>query len=297
MGKRVFVSYSPKDKAEADAICTALEAAGVSCWIAPRDLHAGERGEAGAVRAIAACEAVVVVFSSAFNGSPEAVREMQLVVSSRRPLIPIRVENVMPTGDMQAFLRAGQWFDAYADTIQGYLPQIVALVKSVLAREGGAWTKLRRRMGHDRRAQFALAAAVLVLAAVITAALMWPPGEAMRSPLMGRWRAELDNGAQAKVECIVNIQKLGQANFADTCPAPLMGAIGNVNAVKGGVFAPQHYREGRDTGTFLFQGEAGNLVGAFWLGGGRLRTRDDRFGEVIWRRISPAKPAGAGRLG
>ena len=299
MGKRVFVSYSPKDKAVADAVCAALEQAGVICWIAPRDLYAGDRSDAGAARAIAACEAAVVVFSSASNSWPEAAREVELAAASRRPLILVRIEDAAPTGDLQVALASRRGVDAYPESIGAYLPAIVQRVQGVLAEERGAWTRFRRRIVHDRAAQLALAAPVGVVALMAAAVLIWPPTDAMRSPMMGRWRAELAAGGDAKADCIVEIQKLGQANFADTCPAPLMGASGNVNAVKGGAFAPQHYREGRDAGTFLFQGGAGDLAGAYWVGGGRLRTRDDRFGEVIWRRVSPGgpKPAAAGKLG
>ena len=33
----VFISYSHKDKAVADAVCHALEDRKIRCWIAPRD--------------------------------------------------------------------------------------------------------------------------------------------------------------------------------------------------------------------------------------------------------------------
>jgi hypothetical protein len=38
----VFISYSSKDKLTADAICAARERDGARCWIAPRDVLAGE---------------------------------------------------------------------------------------------------------------------------------------------------------------------------------------------------------------------------------------------------------------
>jgi hypothetical protein len=37
----VFISYPHQDKATADAACATLEAAGVRCWIAPRDVTPG----------------------------------------------------------------------------------------------------------------------------------------------------------------------------------------------------------------------------------------------------------------
>ncbi|MBV8722991.1 MAG: toll/interleukin-1 receptor domain-containing protein, partial [Candidatus Eremiobacteraeota bacterium] len=38
MAVKVFISHSSKDREIADAICRHLEAMGVSCWIAPRDI-------------------------------------------------------------------------------------------------------------------------------------------------------------------------------------------------------------------------------------------------------------------
>jgi len=136
------------------------------------------------------------------------------------------------------------------------------------------------------------AALAVVLAGVIAASVTRPPNptEEARSLMMGRWRAELAGDARAKAECIVDIGKLGLAIFTQTCPAPLTGATGNVNAVKGGALAPRHYRQGGDTGTFVFQSAAGDITGAFWVRGTWLRTRDERFGEVMWRRISADKP-------
>jgi TIR domain len=37
----VFISYASPDSAVADAACESLERAGVTCWIAPRDVTPG----------------------------------------------------------------------------------------------------------------------------------------------------------------------------------------------------------------------------------------------------------------
>ena len=39
--RQVFISHSATDRDAAEAICAALEAAGLACWIAPRDIPAG----------------------------------------------------------------------------------------------------------------------------------------------------------------------------------------------------------------------------------------------------------------
>ena len=41
MAHQVFISYSYQDKLVADAACARLEARGVRCWIAPRDVNPG----------------------------------------------------------------------------------------------------------------------------------------------------------------------------------------------------------------------------------------------------------------
>jgi hypothetical protein len=49
----VFVSHSTRDKAAADAVCAALEAGGLRCGIAPRDIKAGENWATSILRGIA----------------------------------------------------------------------------------------------------------------------------------------------------------------------------------------------------------------------------------------------------
>ena len=55
MGHDVFISHSTKDKAAADAVCAALEANGVRCWVAPRDIKPGENWATAILRGIAGC--------------------------------------------------------------------------------------------------------------------------------------------------------------------------------------------------------------------------------------------------
>jgi hypothetical protein len=56
MAYDVFISHSSKDKVMADAICAGLEARGVRCWIAPRDILPGIEWTKSIVDAIANCK-------------------------------------------------------------------------------------------------------------------------------------------------------------------------------------------------------------------------------------------------
>jgi len=76
MAHDIFISHSSKDKPIADAICANLEAAGVRCWIAPRDIAPGDDWPAAISKAIALSRVMVLVFSSSSNSSEEVKREL-----------------------------------------------------------------------------------------------------------------------------------------------------------------------------------------------------------------------------
>ena len=60
----VFISHSSKDKPVADAVCANLEAAGVRCWIAPRDIAPGEDWPTAITMASAQSRIMVLIFSA-----------------------------------------------------------------------------------------------------------------------------------------------------------------------------------------------------------------------------------------
>ena len=65
----VFISYSSKDKAAADAACNVLERNGVRVWIAPRDILPGVGWAESLINAISNARVMVLVYSSNANAS------------------------------------------------------------------------------------------------------------------------------------------------------------------------------------------------------------------------------------
>src|SRR5215469_13145409 len=94
----VFISYSTHDKAAADAACAVLEASGIRCWIAPRDIPPGTEWAKAIVDAIDRCRAMVLIFSSNANGSKQIHREIQRAFEREVPVVPFRIENIVPDG-------------------------------------------------------------------------------------------------------------------------------------------------------------------------------------------------------
>ena len=115
MGKKVFISHSSKDSKTATAICTALEARGHECWMSSRDIKPGENFQGTIVRAIRESGVMVLVFSANANNSDEIKKEMALASQSKKMVIPVRAEDVLPSEDFTYELATRQWIDMFVD--------------------------------------------------------------------------------------------------------------------------------------------------------------------------------------
>jgi hypothetical protein len=132
MAHDVLISYSNKDKRVADAVCAALEARGIRCWIAPRDILPGYQYGKAIIRAINGARVLVLIFSSNSNKSQQVIREVERSVSKGLPIIPFRIEDVLPTEDMEFFVSAAHWLDAWTPPLEPHLNQLAESVSSLL---------------------------------------------------------------------------------------------------------------------------------------------------------------------
>jgi hypothetical protein len=127
-----FISYSTKDKAVADAACAALEGAGVRCWVAPRDVLPGAEWGGSIVKAIDHCHVMVLIFSSHANASKQVVREVQRAISRGVPLVPLRIENTVPTDTLAYFMDSVHWLDALSPPLENHLRRLTDAVRAFL---------------------------------------------------------------------------------------------------------------------------------------------------------------------
>lgn len=132
MERDVFISYSEQDKPVADAACATLEQRGIRCWIAPRDVPAGQAWAAALVEAIAASRAFVLILSNGSNTSPQVVREVGEAVDNALPIFPLRIENVEPSEGMRYYIRSIHWLDAMTPPLEEHLDRLAALVEAAL---------------------------------------------------------------------------------------------------------------------------------------------------------------------
>jgi formylglycine-generating enzyme required for sulfatase activity len=124
-----FISYANQDKATADAACAKLEAEGIRCWIAPRDVPPGAQWAEAIVDAIDHCRAMVVIFSSNANASKQIHREVQRAFEREVPVVPFRIENVAPEKSLAYYMGPVHWLDALTPPLEQHLQKLVVSVK------------------------------------------------------------------------------------------------------------------------------------------------------------------------
>ena len=132
----VFICYSARDKTVATAICAVLEAEGVRCWMAPRDIVPGADWGESIIDAINDAKAMVLVFSSNANDAQQQIkREVERAVNKGMPVIPFRIENVMPTKSLEYFLSTPHWLDAFTPPLDDHVRQLADSIKRLLGKQ------------------------------------------------------------------------------------------------------------------------------------------------------------------
>jgi hypothetical protein len=128
----VFISYSTHDKPTADAACARLEAAGIRCWIAPRDITPGKEYGEAIIGAINQCRVMILIFSENANNSPQIHREVERAVNKSVPVLPLRIENIVPDGSLEYFIGTVHWLDALTPPLEAHLRRLVEAVTALL---------------------------------------------------------------------------------------------------------------------------------------------------------------------
>ncbi len=126
----VFLSHASQDAAVATLLCDALERAGIRCWIAPRDVRPGDLYANAIIRAINACNVLVLVLSASAVQSPHVLREVERAGAKTRPIIALRIDDVALPPALEYFLSASQWLDASGGGAERAFPQLIEVLRS-----------------------------------------------------------------------------------------------------------------------------------------------------------------------
>ncbi len=126
-----FISYSTKNKKEADYICEALHAAHIATWMAPQDIPLGEKYATAITQAIRNCGCFVLLFSDASQKSKWVSKELERAIHYDKTIITLCLEDIPLNDEFEFYISTAQsipFFDVANDKIT--LERIIASVKT-----------------------------------------------------------------------------------------------------------------------------------------------------------------------
>jgi adenylate cyclase len=97
----IFISYSSKDREQAEQLTELLASAGLSVWIDQSGIEAAESWSESIVDAIDSCKAFIVMLSPASILSNNVVKEVSLASEKRKNILPLDLEPVELPKNMQ----------------------------------------------------------------------------------------------------------------------------------------------------------------------------------------------------
>lgn len=130
----VFISYPHEQKLTADAVCANLEKNKIKCWIAPRDVLPGEPFAKAIIRAMNESRLFVVIFCAESNESDHVKNEVERAVSKGLSIIAFRVQDVIPSEEMEYYLSRHHWLDAITPPLEAHIQKLTKAVAALLAK-------------------------------------------------------------------------------------------------------------------------------------------------------------------
>lgn len=204
---KVFVSHAKEDSAVAERIAAFLESRGLSCWIAPRDVPGGMEYGAAILQGIEESAVLLLILSEQSNESQFVHREVERAVSKAKPVLPIRIREIAPSGALEFFLSQAQWVDAWQPPIERHLDNLLRAIQVLSggpASLGSVPRPAQAASAAPPRRRRGVVAGIVGLAAlaVLGAVLFWAPwkGEAAKGPadfLAGTWCQPMSGDASA----------------------------------------------------------------------------------------------------
>lgn len=105
----VFISYSGEDRELAFTLCDYLESNSILCWIAPRNIQAGQDYSSEIVTAIKQCQALLLIFTESANVSKHVASEIDRAFNHNIPIIPFKIGEFKLSNTFEYYLAKCHW--------------------------------------------------------------------------------------------------------------------------------------------------------------------------------------------
>ena len=124
----VFLSYEHNMKSVVDHICSVLEAEGIRCWYAPRDVN-GDYATS-IVNAIDEANIFVVVLNNAASKSVHVLNEVEIAYKriiekeSELTILPFKLDSEDLSKAMEYYIKRLHWIDASTQGIENAILEL-----------------------------------------------------------------------------------------------------------------------------------------------------------------------------
>jgi TIR domain len=172
--KRVFISHSSSDVELARSLCAHLEARGIGCWIAPRDVTPSQPYAAEIVRGIESTDALILLASAQAVTSSNVLNEVEQAHKNNKVIYTVLINKPQIGRDLDYYISRLHWIELGVSAEQ--LAETLAEVLRGRKRwdEVAPGPSLRRTVLYRRDAfQGAALATLLVLVLVVTVLYYW----------------------------------------------------------------------------------------------------------------------------
>jgi len=129
MAHDVFISYSHKDKKAADAVCSIMEKNEIRCWLAPRDINPGVPFAEAIIDGIKGSKVFILIYSSNSNHSQQVVKEVDRAVHHGLAIIPVRLEDVPMSKQLEYYVSNVHWMDALTPPLENHINKLCNVVR------------------------------------------------------------------------------------------------------------------------------------------------------------------------
>ena len=116
----VFISYSSQNQLLADAMCHALEQYKIKCWIAPRNVKAGEDWAKEIMNGIKNSKIMVLVFTRDADQSTQVIKELNIADKYKKIIIPFIADDVPMNENFEYYLSSTHWLNAYPNPEESF---------------------------------------------------------------------------------------------------------------------------------------------------------------------------------
>jgi predicted Ser/Thr protein kinase len=105
----------------------------MQCWIAPRDVKGGRPYSGQITQAIRDTKLFILVLSTASDRSKHVLREVDRADHCQNPILTFRIEPVHPGDDLDYFLGADQWVDAFRPSPPSeHFPRLIRYARELI---------------------------------------------------------------------------------------------------------------------------------------------------------------------